>query len=248
MVSSLIGALALWSVGLGSPEPEEISSYFFRNPSTARAERRPGEPYCPQEGDILLFDVHCPWLTRVYTCFGTGGPTHVALVFKRPDGTPALLEAGPHFVQKVFVVEVEPRLHEYDGTILVRRLRTPLTPEQSQGLTDFSLAQEGKGYALGRLILQGTPIRARGSVRYHCFGKTCLERDRWVCSELTIASMTAAGVLNPREHLANSFYPRDLCFDEGRHDLSAYYDPPMLWYPRPELEFAGDFIRVQAPR
>ncbi len=245
-MSSILGALALASLCLGSPDVEElVPSYLFRNPSSAPTE---GEPYHAQAGDILLFDDHSRWAALLYQAVGTGTPMHAALVFTRPDGTPGILEAGPNMVQKVFVVNIESRLHAYDGTILVRRLRAPLTPEQSKTLTDFCMAQEGKSYALGRLLLQGTPLRARGPVRGYCLGKTCLDRDRWMCSELVIAAMTAAGVLNAKDHPATTFYPRDLCYDEGRHDLSRFYEPPALWYPRPELEYVGSAIKMQPPR
>lgn len=236
---------AVW-LALGLPDPAEIApSYLFRNPSERLSE---GEPYVPQEGDIVLFDDHCRWATLLYQCIGTGGPLHAALVFQRPDGTPALLEAGPFFVQKVLVWEIAPRFYTYDGSIVVRQLRTPLTAEQSKALTEFCLAQEGKSYALGRVLLQGTPLKARGPIRTQYLGRTALDRDRWMCSELVVAAMTAAGVLNPKDHPANSFYPRDLCFDEPRHDLSAYYETPALWSARPELEQIGTSIRTPAPK
>jgi hypothetical protein len=246
MLSSFVGALVVAGLSLGLPDPAEISpSYLFRNPTTSVAK---GELYHPQEGDILLFDDHCRWATWLYNCIGTGGPMHAALVFYRPDGTPALMEAGPHFVQKVFVWDIGPRLRTYDGTVLVRRLCTPLTAEQSTALTEFCLAQEGKSYALARVLLQGTPLKARGPIRTQCLGRTYLDRERWMCSELVVAAMTAAGVLNAKEHPANSFYPRDLCYDDVRHDLSKYYDPPALWYPRAELEYSGSMIRMLTPR
>ena len=50
----------------------------------------------------------------------------------RPDGTPALLElTGPRtLTAKVCIVDVEPRLTNYPGIVMVRRLRQPLTAEQ----------------------------------------------------------------------------------------------------------------------
>jgi hypothetical protein len=247
MSSSVL--LALLSFSLTSPPASENASYLFRAPlASARGVPRQGEPYSPQEGDIVLFDDHCTWATRVYQCIGTGGPMHAALVFYRADGTPGLLEAGPHFVQKVVVSEIEPRFHTHDGSILIRRLKTPLTWDQSEALTEFCEAQEGKSYALARVLLQGTPLRARGPLRTQCLGKTCLDRERWMCSELVVAAMTAAGVLNAKEHPANSFYPRDLCYDDERHDLSRAFEAPALWYPRAELEYNGDIIRMQPPR
>ena len=184
----------------------------------------------------------------MYSICNTGKPLHAAIVFRKEDGTHAILEAGQNGVLKVFITDLDTRLHSFDGTILVRRLRKPLATEQDRQLREFALAQEGKPYALGRLLLQGTPLRARGPVRTYCLGKTCLDRDRWVCSELVVAGMTAAGVLNARDFPANTFYPRDLCYDEGRHDLGRYYEAPALWYPRSELEYIGSTIKMQPPR
>jgi hypothetical protein len=94
------------------------------------------------------------------------------------NGTPAILEAGRNGVLKVFITAANPRLHGFDGTILIRRLRKPLTAEQSRQLSDFACAQEGKPYALGRAIMHASPLRPRdpGITKY--FGGTNLDRNR----------------------------------------------------------------------
>jgi hypothetical protein len=75
------------------------------------------------------------------------------------------------------------------------------------------------------------------------FGRTVLDRERWICSELVVAAAATAGVWTPETFPANLMYPRDLCYDE-RFDLSPYYDAPGLWYPRAELDRIGDGVRV----
>ena len=144
---------------------------------------------------------------------------------------------------KVFIFDLEPRFHKFDGTILVRRVRRPLTEEQSRHLTDFALAQEGKPYAIGRLIVHGLTQRAHCAIRADFLGRTVVDRDRWICSELVVASAVAAGVLNGEDYPANVMYPRDLAYDE-RFDLSPFYEPAALWYPRAELEHVGKGVRV----
>jgi hypothetical protein len=129
----------------------------------------------------------------------------------------------------------------------VRRLHKPLSAEQSAHLRDFALAQEGKPYALGRLLLQLTPLRPRGSVFADYIGRTVLDRERWICSELVVAAATVGGVLDPDLFPANMVYPRDLAYDE-QFDFSAHYSAPAMWYPRPELEYVGKGVRVIAPR
>jgi len=144
---------------------------------------------------------------------------------------------------KVFNFELEPRLHKFDGTILVRRLRQPLSEEQERRMADFAQAQEGKRYAIGRLALQGTPFRPRGTLLAPILGRTVVDRDRWICSELVVASLVVAGVFDADDYPANLMYPRDLCYDE-RFDLSPRFETPAMWYPRPELEYGGTGIRV----
>lgn len=248
MGPSVLGIITLAGLAAGSPPatppPAAAQQSFLFAPVPARAVRDwPAEPYVPRAGDLVLFDDGNKLAHMLYRFSGSGGPLHAAIIFRRPDGRPALLEAGPNLNPKVFVLDVEPRLHSYDGTVLVRRLKEPLTPEQSAHLTQFALAQEGKSYSLVRLALQVTPFRCRGPVRTYLFGRTALDRRSWICGELTGAAATAAGVLNNKKYFANAMYPRDFAYDEA-YDLSPYYGPPALWYPRPQLEMIGDSIRL----
>ena len=244
MLTTVMGTILLAGASLGGPDlPDRPASFLFKmKVEPDKTVRFAGVPYCPQEGDILLFDDHNPWITKLYKLCGTGGPLHAGIVFTRPDGKPAILEAGPNFNLKVMVTEIGERLPEYKGMVLVRQLKTPLSAEQSKKLTEFCQAQEGKLYAVGRLVLQGTPLKARGKLT-GLLGKTSLDRDRWICSELVVAAAAAAGVLDGKTFPANGIYPRDLAYDE-HFNLSPVYDRPALWYPRGELEYVGGAIRV----
>src|SRR6185295_204091 len=154
----------------------------------------------------------------------------------RPDGTPGILEVGPNSKPQAFtrtyIVNVLPRLENYDGTILVRRPKQPLTQEQSAQLTRFAQAQEGKPFAVARLFLQGTPFRCRYGLRHQLFARTVVNRSRWICSENVVAAATVAGILDRKRFFANSMYPRDLAFDE-RYDLSPYYHAAVPWIRQP---------------
>jgi hypothetical protein len=237
-VVALTGTLWIWPQA-----PEPPPSYLFKmRPKADKQIDWQREVYAPREGDIILYDDHNAFLTRVYKLVGTDGPLHVGIVFRRPDGSFTSLEAGANWALKVQAYEVEKRLHEYDGSILIRRLKTPLSPEQSKKLTEFCTAQEGKSYAVLRLMLQGTPLRPRGWLN-SVLGKTALDRDRWICSELTVAAATSAEVLSPKNYHANALFPRDLCYDETAN-FSEYYERPALWYPRDQLDFVDGGIRV----
>ena len=80
-------------------------------------------PYLPQPGDIILYDDFSKFHHFCYKLACTEAPMHVSMVIAREDGTPALLElTGPIAITaKVMIMDVEPRLSGYPGTIMVRR-------------------------------------------------------------------------------------------------------------------------------
>ncbi|MBM4071553.1 MAG: hypothetical protein FJ271_21855 [Planctomycetes bacterium] len=189
-------------------------------------------PYFPEPGDLLLFETSNKAITFCYKVVGSGAPSHATMVFNRPDGTPALLEAGPDFVQSIFLLEPLPRMRDYKGSVMIRRPRVPVCPERSAALTQFALEQEGKDYALCRLLMQGTPFRCRSGLRKKCFACTRLDRERWTCYELTVAAGVVAGTMDPHKCLGNAMYPGDMCTDK-HYDLSKTYTPPYLWTEKP---------------
>src|ERR1019366_4327756 len=156
MLSSFVGLLCVLGA---TPEAHERSAYLFQ----MQAEVDPKAPlkgvvYRPQPGDMVHYDDHSTLTVRVYRFIGSGGPLHSGIVFRKADGTLSILEAGTNAVMKVFIFDLDERLHSFYGTILIRRLKQPLSAEQSDQLTEFCLAQEGKAYAVGRLLLQATPL------------------------------------------------------------------------------------------
>ena len=187
-------------------------------------------PYYPQAGDIFLYDDLVPWHHLLFKLAGTGPPTHAAMAIEQPDHKVALLElTGPTFIKaKVVIMDVFPRLKSYEGNVMVRRLRQPLTQEQSAELTNFALAQEGKNIAFKRGLLQGTPFRARSGLRRQLFARTYFDRKSWFCSEMVVAAACAGHFLDPHVYHANAMYPRDLAFDET-YNLSGLYHKPLPW-------------------
>lgn len=183
--------------------------------------------YQPQPGDIVLYDDFNKLHHLLFKLANTGGPTHVAMVIARPDGTPALLDlTGPKVITaKVCIIDIDKRFEAFPGLIMVRRLRAPLTAEQSQELTQFAQAQNGKAFALPRIVMQATPFCPR---RRELFGHTYLDRKRWFCSELVVAGCAKARLIDGKMCRGNATYPRDLAYDEFI-DLSAVYYPPVRW-------------------
>ncbi|MBI3823393.1 MAG: hypothetical protein HY289_12050 [Planctomycetes bacterium] len=213
--------------------PTEVG-YLVTSPlQTTMSAPRP-VAYQPHPGDIVLYDDFNKLHHLVFKIANTAGPLHVAIVVARPDGSPALLDlTGPKVVTaKVQIIDVDKRFGAFTGDILIRRLREPLTLEQSRDLTAFAQAQEGKSFALPRVLLQGTPFCPRTGLRKALFGHTYLDRKRWFCSELVVAACANVHLVDGKKCCANATYPRDLAFDETL-DLSAIYLSPIRWSPTP---------------
>src|SRR5581483_9259519 len=167
------------SLGYGAnPEPAEGS--FLHALVSDSDGTAPVAVYVPQEGDIVLYDDHNSTWLKLYHMVGSDMPDHSGIVFRLPDGRLALLESAPDDGKLagmyVRILEVLPRLHQFQGTIYIRQIKTSLNPEQSARLTEFALAQEGKRYAICRMLLQGTPFRCRSGWRASLFAKTKLDR------------------------------------------------------------------------
>lgn len=191
--------------------------------------------YGPREGDLVFYDDHHPGWMVLFAYAGTGPPLHMGMVVKKADGTFAILEAGPDDTVWVKLLDLKTRLQQFNddfkGTITIRRCKKELSAEQSKALTKFAAAQEGKRYAVGRLLLQGTSLRSRGPVREQFLGKTVLDRDSWICSELSVAAGTVVKLFDPKVVHANVAYPRDLV-DNARHDLSETWHVAAVWLPK----------------
>ena len=98
--------------------------------------------------------------------------------------------------------------------VWVRRRRVPLTAEQSAALTAFVERQDGKPFAVLRLMGQMTPFRSRGPLRTWVVGKPHGDREEWFCSELVTESCVAAGLMDADTARPAATYPRDLFFGQ----------------------------------
>lgn len=221
----------LWAVrlALGVPLEPLQAGYLCRRVACAEGIIIQTERYCPQEGDILIFTYKNPLWRCLYALAGSGPPYHAGIVVRMPNGELATLEAGPTGTYNTYLLPLPHRLPAYNGSIWVRRLKEPLTSAESERLTEFASDQTGKGFAFGRLLVAAvTPLRPRGPIRYDLLGTTCLDRQRWFCSELVMAAAVVAGRADPQFVHANGIYPRDLLLDEP-YDFSATWEQPLLW-------------------
>src|SRR5215469_8126898 len=139
----------LSAVGSGGPPGGEApgGSFLYR-PAFCIDDvlRGPAMAYVPQPGDLMLrLDSNRFWRVTHYMALAFD-PNGSGIVFRRPDGSLAVLEAGPNDTQWVGTPDLLPHLAEYAavGKVWVRRRCVPLTPEQSAKLTEFALAADGK--------------------------------------------------------------------------------------------------------
>jgi hypothetical protein len=204
--------------------------------------RGPAEPYVPQPGDIMLRLDHSVFWRVTHYLAGAFDPNGSAIVFARPDGSPAILEAGPNDCMWVHTLDALPHMQEYAdiGRVWIRKRCVPLTPQQSCRLTQFALANDGKRFALARLGLQLTPFRTRGPIRIYFVGKPKGDRAKYFCSELVTEACVAAGLIDPERARPSATYPHDLFFGRSWNpyldhnlEINAGWYPPARWTSQP---------------
>ncbi len=225
---------------VGANKPGPCGSFLWQ-PSYKEDEvlHAPTRGSGPRAGDIVLSaDGSVFWLA-MHRLAGTSHPTHSMIVFQMPDGTMAVLEAGPHDTLKCRVLDALPHMASYEkeGRVWVRRRACPLTPEQSARLTEFALATDTRDFSIRRLAFQLTPFRARGPVRTAFLGKpNGLDREAYYCSELVCEACVYAGIMDPRTTRPSATYPRDLFMDRSPNPylnkhlkLAPAWDAPARW-------------------
>jgi hypothetical protein len=229
-----VAALLLVLYGMCAAEGVPTEPHFgwlLKSPCTSPEVEIPSTRilYQPQPGDIVLFARESKCQRCVYALAHTGRPFHASMVVALPDGRPSILEAGSFDFSHIYLADLAPRLHAHTGRVWVRRLRKPLTPEQSAQLTAFAVEQTDKRFALGRLCLEATPFGAHGPVSGCLFGSARIDRNSWFCSELVVAAAATVGLIDPQVMKPNTVFPRDL-FYNNPFDLSPCWEEPRKWF------------------
>lgn len=215
--------------------PPVAGSYLYQ-PSYCMDDvrRAPTVAYLPQPGDVLLATDGNRFWRLTHNLAFAGEPHNSAVIIARPDGSLAVLEAGPNDTVWVDALDLLPHLREYEakGPVWIRKRKVPLTPEQSCRLTEFGMRQVGKRFALIRLGGQLTPLRSRGPLRTYFVGGPHGDRGAFFCSELVTESLVAAGALDPATTRPAATYPHDLFFDQSyNHYISKHLPLACDWYP-----------------
>jgi hypothetical protein len=223
-MAAAYSALLLVACSLAPLESPRFDSIPFpHDPSTPNLLR---EHYVPREGDMIFFTYYKKIWYIIFKLGHTGPPYHVALVVRTPEGELKLLEAGSLQPTSAMLVDIMPRVVEYQGLVHVRSLCQPITPEQSQILTCFTQEQLGKKFAKVRVGLDGLSNRKLSTLRYCLQGPAPVERDKYYCSELVVSVLIAAGVLPYDFLIPNPPFPRDLYLSCPR-PIEPWYCPPV---------------------
>ncbi len=224
-------------LALATSATSTAGSYLYQ-PSYEYDEllREPAEPYVAQPGDLFLVTNKSRFWCTCHEIALIGPPQHAGIVIARPDGSLALLEAGPFYTLWVEISDLVPQLCAYADReherVWIRRRRVPLTAEQSAALTDFALRQQGKRFALIRVAAQLTPFRSRGPLRTYVMGGPHGDRCSYFCSELVMESCVAAGLLDPTTTRPAATFPGDIFFDHSRNRyINAHLHLANDWYP-----------------
>ncbi len=106
-IYSVLSACAFF----GTQPGESVGYLWFYKPDASGKVCKTVEPYVPREGDIVFFDDMSKFWEFLYWIGHTKPPFHSGIVFKKPDGTLALLESGPDDTLHVYLLDVCPRLN-----------------------------------------------------------------------------------------------------------------------------------------
>lgn len=221
------------------PPPPPAASYLYE-PAACIDDLLRGSPrpYVPQPGDVVLSTDRSAIIRAGHFLAGSKGVHHSSLIYARPDGSPAVLEAGPFNCLRVKCVDPLELLHGHEKRgekVWIRQRRVPLTPEQSCRLTEWAEAQKKCRFAAGRMMRQLTPFRCRGPWTEWVGGPQG-QRSSYFCAELVMESCVAAGLVDPTYVRPTANYPRDFFFDRSSNrfldahpPLADGWCPPARW-------------------
>jgi hypothetical protein len=236
MASTLAGLLVFGLLAGADSGADGARSYLYQPAYVVDdLQRGPAEPYLPQPGDVYLATDRSKIIQAGHSMALSGAPHHSGIVIRQANGKIGILESGPFNSLHVAIVDFHHDLEKHEARgekIWIRRRRTPLTSEQSAELTNWAVAQNGKLFAGGRMMLQLTPFRTRGPLRTYFMGGPQGERSSYFCSELVLESCVHVGLLSPTTTRPSATYPRDLFFDASENlYLNTHFTLADGWYP-----------------
>jgi len=222
------------------PKAKEVG--YIYQPAFAIDEelRGPIRPYQPQAGDMFMSTDTMRIIQWGHKMAGANAPHHSGIILCKDDGSYWTLEAGPHNSLTVKALDLGYSLSSYEdrgNKVWVRRRSVPLTADQCKKLAQFGLNQDGKAFALGRMLGQMTPLRTRNQLASNpSAGSPNGDRNSYFCAELVTECCVAAGLLDVNRARPCCTYPCDLFFGKSSNqyvdatlDFNKFWDPPTRW-------------------
>jgi hypothetical protein len=239
MMTTLASLVLCGALAQGSPKSHDAGYLCASAYAIDNEVRGPIKPYVPQAGDIYMSTDRSRIIQAGHRMALSGQPNHSGLVILLEGGKPAILEAGPFNGLKVEIVDLYGDLKKHEErteTTWIRQRKTPLSKEQSDELTRWAHAQNGKRFAAGRMMAQLTPFRSRGPLRTYVMGTPNGERDSYFCAELVMESCVHVGILSKETTRPSCTYPQDMFFDKSYNlylnnnfTLADGWHPPARW-------------------
>lgn len=249
-MSSLLALSVVCAIALRSQPCSESFGVLYQPAFCLDKELRgPTHPYVPQAGDIILeSDDRLTWGIG-HRLAKSGHPHHSLLVFCKPEGGFAILEAGgnPDTPSKVSTADLfrildweESKTGRRERRIWIRQRKAPLTPEQSAALTDYAMEVTGRRFARAKLFAMMTPIRAKGPIRTAWLGQADYDKNRFFCAEMVTTALARACLIDPDLARPGATFPHDLFMggsrnywvDRGLKPLNECWAPPARWTNR----------------
>jgi hypothetical protein len=117
--------------------------------------------------------------------------------------------------------------HEYENgkaRIWVRKIKIPLSREQSRALTAFAEGEFGREFSsvftLAKLAIPGRPM-----------ARSTPDQKTWFCSEIVAQAMVSGGLFPPNRVRPQSVTPYDLMRDRGGVNLSENWSGIFVYSP-----------------
>ena len=236
-MTTSMASLVFCGLFMGQAKEKPYDSGFVCQPAYAIDEEIRGRTntYVPQAGDIFMSTDRSRIIQAGHRLAWSAQPNHSGIVIILADGKPAILEGGPFNGLKVEIVDLHYDLKTHEDRtekVWIRQRKTPLTKEQSDTLTAFAHAQDGKRFAAGRMMAQLTVFRTRGPLRTYFMGAPNGERDSYFCAELVMESLVYVGALPAETTRPSATYPRDMFFDKSPNlYLNRYFTLADGWHP-----------------
>lgn len=220
---TLCCSLVLAGLGLGRSTHPCMVPYLERCGSEERYEPQPGDMYFGWSGSLPA--------KAAYLLVRAGPPSHNGIFVRMPNGEMMVLEATtterPYGDRPgVFLRSAVWRLQTYRGPTWVRKVRCPLTLEESERLTCFALEQVGKPFSWRRSMLLApfySPVK--GPLCRKLMGPPPLNRRDWFCSEMLMTAAILLGRVDPCAVKPSCTDPRDMILDR-QLDLSCAWEKP----------------------